>query len=234
MATAVASGAVADLLSELPNLDPDDVKAALQRGAYDIPGDRTATGAGGLDLSGAKAAVQQMSEDRQAWSGRSVAGAYDRLASAWRRGSRSDATTAWLQLPIELRTQVAAAWATSVAANTDATDEQATRARTWAQDSDLGAGWLARTWAARTWAGEDWAARTWAARTWATDDWAARTWAARTWAARTWAARTWAAEDWAARTWAARTWAADDWSARTWSARTWSARTWAFADWDTS
>ena len=234
MATAAASGAVADLLSELPNLDPDDVKAALLRGAYDIPGGRTATGAGGLDLEGAKGAVQQMSENRQAWSGRSVAGAYDRFANAWRKGSLSDATTAWLQLPVGLRAQVAAAWATSVAGNTDATDEQATRARTWAQDSDLGAGWLARTWAARTWGGEDWAASTWAARTWAADDWAARTWAARTWAARTWAARTWAADDWAARTWAARTWAADDWSARTWSARTWSARTWAFADWDTS
>jgi serine protease AprX len=239
MATAVASGAVADLLSELPNLDPDDVKAALMQGAYDIPGDRTATGAGGLDLGGAKTAVQQVSQDRQAWSGRSVAGAYDRFANAWRRGARSDATTAWLQLPVALRAQVAAAWATSVAGNTDATDEQSTQARAWAQDSDLGAGWLARTWAARTWAGEDWAARTWAARTWASDDWAARTWAARTWAARTWAARTWAArtwagDDWAARTWAARTWAADDWSARTWSARTWAARTWAFAEWDTS
>jgi serine protease AprX len=234
MATAVASGAVAGLLSELPNLDPDDVKGALMQGAYDIPGDRTATGAGGLDVRGAKAAVQQLSQDRQAWSGRTVAGAYDRFANAWRRGSRNEATTAWLQLPLGLRTQVAAAWATSVAGNTDATDEQAVQARTWAQDGDLGGGWLARTWAARTWAGDDWAARTWAARTWATDDWAARTWAARTWAARTWAARTWAGDDWAARTWAARTWAADDWSARTWAARTWAARTWAFADWDTS
>jgi serine protease AprX len=244
MATAIASGTVAGLLSELPNLDPDDVKGALMRGAYEITGDRTATGAGGLDLRGATAAVEQMSQDRQQWSGRTVAAVYDRFATAWRNGSRSDATAAWLQLPLGLRAQVAAAWATSVAGSSDATDEQAVRARAWAQDGELGADWVARTWAARTWAArtwaaDDWAARTWAARTWASDNWAARTWAARTWAAddwaaRTWAARTWSGDDWAARTWAARTWAADDWAARTWAARTWSARTWAFAEWDTS
>jgi serine protease AprX len=201
MATAAASGEVAGLLSELPDLDPDDVKAALMQGAYDVPGDRTASGAGGLDVVGAKAAAEQLSHDRQHWSGRAVTAAYDRFATAWRNGSRSEATTAWLQLPVELRAQVATAWATAVAGNDDATDAQVARARAWARDDDLGAGWVARTWAARTWAGDDWAARTWAARTWA-----ARTWAARTWAARTWAARTWAADDWAARTWAFAGW----------------------------
>ena len=201
-----------------------------------MAGDSTATGAGGIDLVGAQAAAQQMSQDRQQWSSRAVAASYNRFATAWGNGSQRDATAAWVQLPASLRAQVATAWATSVAANNDATDEQASQARAWAEDSDLGASWLARTWAARTWAGDDWAARTWAARTWAADDWAARTWAARTWAARTWAARTWAArtwaaDDWSARTWAARTWAADDWSARTWAARSWAARSWAFAEW---
>ena len=239
MAAAVASGEVAGLLSVLPDLDPDDVKAALMNGAYDVAGDRTATGAGGIDVVAAQAAAQQLSQDRQQWSSRSVVASYNKFASAWDNGSQRDATAAWVQLPASLRAQVAKAWANSVAANNDSTDAQVFQARTWAQDTDLGANWLARTWAARTWAGDDWAARTWAARTWAYDDWAARTWAARTWAARTWAARTWAArtwagDDWAARTWAARTWAADDWSARTWAARTWAARTWAVADWGTS
>jgi serine protease AprX len=234
MAAAVASGEVAGLLSVLPDLDPDDVKGALMQGAYDVAGDSTATGAGGVDLVGAQAAAQQMSRDRAQWSSRSVTASYNKFAAAWGNGSQRDATAAWVQLPVSLRAQVAKAWANSVAANDDSTDAQVFQARTWASDNDLGANWLARTWAARTWAGDDWAARTWAARTWASDDWAARTWAARTWAARTWAARTWAGDDWAARTWAARTWAADDWSARTWAARTWAARTWAFADWGTS
>jgi serine protease AprX len=228
MASAVAAGQVAGLLSVLPDLDPDDVKAALTSGANDLPGDVTATGAGGVDLVGAKAAAQRLSQDRQQWSGRNVGAAYNRFAAAWGNGSQSDATAAWLQLPLSLRAQVAKAWGNAVAANIDATDAQVFQARTWANATDLGANWLARTWAARTWAGDNWAARTWAARTWATDNWAARTWAARTWAA-----RTWAGDDWSARTWAARTWAADDWSARTWAARTWAARTWAFADWGT-
>ena len=72
MAAAVASGEVAGLLSVLPDLDPDDVKAALMNGAYDVAGDRTATGAGGIDVVAAQAAAQQLSQDRQQWSSRSV------------------------------------------------------------------------------------------------------------------------------------------------------------------
>jgi hypothetical protein len=108
MATAIASGNVAGLLSELPDLDPDDVKSALTQGAYDIPGGRTSAGAGGLDLVGAMAAAEQSSQDRRQWSGKTVAAAYGRLANAWRNGSRSDAAAAWLQLPVGLRGQIAA------------------------------------------------------------------------------------------------------------------------------
>jgi serine protease AprX len=219
MATAFVSGAVAGLLSALPDLDPEDVKDALTQGAYDVAGDSTATGAGGLDLVGAKAAAQQLTQDHAPWAGRDVAAAYDRFAAAWRNGSRSAAITAWLQLPASLRARIASDWATSVAGDEGADYEHVNLARVWAQDRDLGANWLARTWSARTWS----------ARTWSSDVWLARTWSARTWSARTWSARTWSSDDWAARTWSARTW-----SARTWSARTWSARTWSVEDWGTS
>ena len=59
MATAVASGNVAGLLSELPDLDPNDVKDALTEGAYSVAGGRTASGAGAIDLDAAKSAAEQ-------------------------------------------------------------------------------------------------------------------------------------------------------------------------------
>jgi serine protease AprX len=219
MATAIASGDIAGLLSALPDLAPNDVKAAITDGAYAVAGDRTATGAGGLDVAGAALAARQTSQDNSAWAGKDVAAAYDRFAAAWKNGSRGEATAAWVQLPLSLRARVANDWATSVAGDAGVDYTNVDLARAWARDRDLGAAWLARTWSARTWS----------ARTWSSDDWLARTWSARTWSARTWSARTWSADDWSARTWSARTW-----SARTWSARTWSARTWSVVGWGAS
>jgi serine protease AprX len=218
MAAAVASAAVARLLSVQPDLQPDDVKQALAEGAYDLPGDRTATGAGGLDLSGARAAAQQLTRDQQKWAGKDVSAAMERFAAAWQKGSKSEALAAWSQLPVGLRARAAAAWATAVAGDAEADDEQVAQARRWARDKDLGVGWLARTWSARSWSDVDWAARSWSARTWS---------------ARTWSARSWSARSWSARSWSARSWSARSWSARSWSARSWSARSWSVAGWGT-
>jgi serine protease AprX len=171
MATAVASGDVAGLLSVLPDLDPDGVKDALTQGAYALPGDRTATGAGGIDLVGAKAAAAQMSQDNTQWAGKDVPAAYDRFAAAWQNGSRSAAMAAWVQLPVSLRARIANDWATSVAGDDAADYEHVNLARTWAHDGDLGAGWLARTWSARTWSARTWSSDVWLARTWSVEDW---------------------------------------------------------------
>ncbi|MGZ4590911.1 MAG: S8 family serine peptidase, partial [Actinomycetes bacterium] len=60
MATAATSGAVAALLSAEADLLPDQVKAALTASAYRLPGDRSAAGAGGVDLAAAPAAADRV------------------------------------------------------------------------------------------------------------------------------------------------------------------------------
>jgi serine protease AprX len=224
MATAVASGDIAGLLSVLPDLDPDDVKDALTQGAYAVPGDRTATGAGAIDLVAAKAAAQRMTQDHAQWAGKDVSAAYDRFAAAWQSGSRSAAMTAWLQLPASLRARVADAWASSVSDDGLADENQAATAHRWASDSDLGAAWLSRSWASRSWATLDWASRSWASRSWAS-----RSWASRSWASRSWASRSWADDDWASRSWASRSWASRSWASRSWASRSWAADDWGTA-----
>ncbi|MGZ4638303.1 MAG: S8 family serine peptidase [Actinomycetes bacterium] len=205
MATAVTSGTVAAVLSELPDLDPDDVKDALAQGAYAVAGDRTATGAGGLDLAGAEAAAERIGLEQHLWSSPAVQAAYERFATAWRTGSRSEALTAWLALPVALRGRIAAAWAAAVAGDGLAGDDDAATARSWAAQ-DLGATWLSRSWASRSWASRSWASRSWASRSWASRSWASRSWASRSWASRSWASRSWASRSWASRIWAADAW----------------------------
>jgi serine protease AprX len=224
MATAMASGDVAGLLSELPDLDPNDVKDALTSSAYAVPGGVTAAGAGGLDQVAAKAAASQLRHDHAQWADRDVAAAYSRFAAAWQNGSRGTAMTAWLQLPVSLRARVAEAWASSVATDGLADENQAATAHRWAADRDLGAGWLSRSWASRSWATLDWASRSWASRSWAS-----RSWASRSWASRSWASRSWAADDWASRSWASRSWASRSWASRSWASRSWAADDWGSA-----
>ncbi|WP_019877854.1 S8 family serine peptidase [Sporichthya polymorpha] len=72
-------------------------------------------------------------------------------------------------------------------------------------------------WNGGTWNGSTWAGRTWAGRTWASTEWLGRTWAGRTWAGRTWADGSWNGRTWAGGTWNGRTWAGVSWAGRTWA-----------------
>jgi serine protease AprX len=176
MATAATSGAVAALLSAETNLLPDQVKAALTASAYRLPGDRSATGAGGVDLAAAPAAADRVVADEAAWSTNDVSKAWKKFAKAWDKGRYDDAQDAWLALPASLRARAAAAWATAVAADGLVGEDEVARARAWAQDKNLGQAWLARTWSARTWSQADWTARTWSARTWSARTWSVSGW----------------------------------------------------------
>jgi serine protease AprX len=205
MSTALTSGAVANLLAALPDLDPDDVKLALAQSAYAVPGGLTAAGSGGLEPAAAAAAGRRILAEQAASSSEAVATAYEQFPAAWRSGSQAEATAAWLQLPLSLRRELA---------------------RDWAGSGDLGAGWLSRSWASRSWAADDWVSRSWASRSWASRSWASRSWASRSWASRSWAADDWASRSWVSRSWASRSWAADDWASRSWASRSWAASAW--------
>ena len=67
-AAAVVTGLAARLLSEHPDLSPDQLKALLTAGAVDLPDPRHADGAGRVDLAGSLAApVPDAESVRQTW-----------------------------------------------------------------------------------------------------------------------------------------------------------------------
>jgi serine protease AprX len=74
-----------------------------------------------------------------------------------------------------------------------------------------------KAWTGGTWNGSAWTGRSWAGRSWASTEWLGRTWAGRTWAGRTWADGSWNGRTWANGTWNGRTWAGVEWSGRTWA-----------------
>jgi serine protease AprX len=165
---AVVSGAAALMLSQRPQLTPDQVRDALRKSARSLDGvSHDAQGAGALDLSAARDVVAQMKPGRSAGhkdSNRSLTknqqnnGRWSRADDAW-EGSLADG----------------AYW----------------DGATWA-----GATWAGATWAGATWASDDWDGATWAGATWAGATWAGATWAGATWDGATWADRDWSSAGW--------------------------------------
>ena len=227
-ATAETAGAAAAVLSRRAHLTPDQVKSVLTRSAYDAPAlsDRTAAGAGGLDVAAAletkpkndKRAGDPIPGDPEVWAA---------LVSALVAGDEAAAASSWSQLSPAARSWAASSWSALDAAT------QAWMAGNWAGRNWAGSAgeWAMRNWAAGNWAARSWAASSWSAGNWAAGNWAAGNWAASSWSAEAWIASSWSAGNWAAGNWAAGNWAAGNWAAGNWAASSWSAGNWAAGNW---
>jgi serine protease AprX len=227
MSAAVASGAVADLLSARPTLSPDQVKRLLTATAYSGAGltDPMAAGSGGLDLGAALSApaasaagvgrVHAGPGGQPGGPSESDAAGWATFAAAWQQGDFAGTARAWAGLSSATQTWAARAWAVMLWSDASLSADPTVLARAWSARAWAG-DFAARAWSARAWSGDDWLARAWSARAWSTDDWAARAWSARAWSA-----RAWSANDWAARAWSVSTWANDDWAASSWLGDAW-------------
>jgi serine protease AprX len=164
---AVVSGAAALMLSQRPQLTPDQVRAVLQQSARTLGPSvsHDAQGAGALDLSSAQDVAAQVAPGP-------AARPQDAYLS-WRKNGGSAATSGrggdWDGNPAFGAYWTGVRW----------------RGATWARDTGAsangGSGLDSATWAGATWAGATWAGATWAGATWAGATWAGATWASVGW-----------------------------------------------------
>jgi serine protease AprX len=165
---AVVSGAAALMLSQRPQLTPDQVRDALRKSARSLDGaSHDAQGAGAIDLSAAQNLVAHMRPGRSA--------GHDDSYRSWgknhqRNGRWSRADDDW--------------------------DGDLADGAYWDGTKWSGATWAGATWAGATWASDDWDGATWAGATWAGATWAGATWAGATWADADWADADWASAGW--------------------------------------
>jgi serine protease AprX len=189
-AAAVVSGATALLLSQRPNLSPDQVKYLLKSTAVRLPNaDLDAQGAGLINLKAAKesltplaALVQQLFP---------IATGLGALEGA--RGS-VHVTDGEAVLSGELDI-FGATFDTSV----------------WALSSLAGNAWSGGAWNGNTWSGNTWAGNTWSGNTWAGNTWSGNTWSGNTWSGNTWSGNTWSGNTWSGNTWAGISWSSASW-----------------------
>jgi serine protease AprX len=136
-ATAIVSGAVADLLSARPNLTPDRVKRLLKRFATGIAGGSNY----GVVLTG------EQDIFGNPWNASRVAQA-EESGTVWADGNFNGAT--WSGATWSGATWSGATWSGA----------------TWSGATWSGATWSGATWSGATWSGATWSGSTWSSGEW--------------------------------------------------------------------
>jgi serine protease AprX len=194
-AAAVVSGAAALLLSQRPNLSPDQVKHLLKSTAVRLPyADLQGQGAGLINLKAAKEAFTPLAALVQQLFVTSTG-----LGTLEGARGGVHVTDGDVMLTGELDI-FGATFDTSV----------------WAVSSLTGNTWSGGVWNGNTWSGNTWSGNTWSGNTWSGNTWSGNTWSGNTWSGNTWSGNTWSGNTWSGNTWSGNTWAGAAWSSALW------------------
>jgi serine protease AprX len=188
-AAAVVSGAAALLISQRPELTPDQVKALLTGSASAIPGATTAQqGAGLVNLAKAKDTATPVAA-KQSFAVSTGLGSLElsRGSVHVKVGGR------------EVRGEVDIRGRSFNASNV-------------AAGLRNGTNWHGVTWSGVTWSGVTWSGVTWSGVTWSGVTWSGVTWSGVTWSGVTWSGVTWSGVTWSGVTWSGVTWSGVTWS----------------------
>ena len=160
-AAAVASGAVARLLAQRPQLDPDQAKALLRATARPLAGaDASVQGTGLIDVSAAASATVP-------------ADARQRHQRA--NGSGHARGAVGVPLAVEDPEAEASRWTAS----------------RWTASRWTASRWTASRWTASRWTASRWTASRWTASRWTASRWTASRWTASRWTADGWSTAGW-------------------------------------------
>jgi serine protease AprX len=227
-ATAVVSGAAALLLSQRPDLTPDQVKAILTSSASDLPAaDDRAQGAGLIDVQ--KALQTPTPDVHQTWPSSDGSGSLE-AARGSAHVTDPDGNVLQGEVDVQGTTWSGTTWSgtTWSGGQWNGTTWSGT---TWSNDAWDGTTWSGTTWSGTTWSGTTWSGTTWSGTTWSNDAWDGTTWSGTTWSGTTWSDTTWSGTTWSGTTWSGTTWSGTTWSNDAWDGTTWSGTTWSGTTW---
>jgi serine protease AprX len=226
-ASAVVSGAIANLLQAFPSLTPDQVKYALTASADPVrDGDVDAVGAGMIDLDEAfdlaghivKANARGATLKAAAVQSFAAANGQGRLDAA--RGS---------ELPLD-------ADGTEISGEFDIQGIPWNAPAWWQASTSLTA-WSGGQWMGTTWTGDDWAddaglsSARWSSARWSSARWSSADWSSARWSSARWSSARWSSARWSSARWSDADWDSARWSSARWSSARWSSARWSSARW---
>jgi serine protease AprX len=178
------SGAAALLISQRPDLTPDQVKALLMRTAQKVPhASGEAQGSGLIDLAAASTAPVP-ADATQHFKVATGLGSLEASRGSVHVSINGRRVTG--EVDIRGRAFNAAAVAAGIKTRTN-----------WSGLTWSGLTWSGLTWSGLTWSGLTWSGLTWSGLTWSGLTWSGLTWSGLTWSGLTWSGLTWSGADWA-------------------------------------
>jgi serine protease AprX len=181
-AAAVVSGAAALLLSQRPNLTPDQVKALLDTNTHQMYGPTALKGSGELNLAAVLNAPTP--NVTQTWPTSNGTGSLE--------ASRGDAHVVdgnGNQLTGEQ----------DIFGNTvDTTALAAAEANGTAWNGGIfnGGSWSGASWSGASWSGASWSGASWSGASWSGASWSGASWSGASWSGASWSGASWSDYDW--------------------------------------
>lgn len=237
-ATALVSGAVADLLSQRPNLNPDQVKALLTNTARSLP--KTSpkyAGSGLISMSDALTSRAPWAPLAQQWWPQSDgSGSLEAARGSAHVAAGDNALTgeqdifgqpynANRQGRLEEREN---AW------NDGVWNSNSWAGSNWASNSWAGSNWASNSWGGSNWASSSWTGVNWSGVNWSSNSWAGSNWASNSWAGVNWSSSSWGSSSWGSSSWNSSSWASSSWTSSSWASSSWASSSWASSSWASS
>jgi subtilisin family serine protease len=227
-ATAVVSGAAALLLSQRPDLTPDQVKAILMGSAQHLTGATAAQqGSGLIDLAAAMNAptpnaVQNYPRSTGNGSLEAARGSVHVEVEGQTVTGEVDVTGTNIdQSSAETITQDVAATnedaATADATSTDAATEPAPADSPAADPALSGVSWSGVSWSGVSWSGVSWSGVSWSGVSWSGVSWSGVSWSGVSWSGVSWSGVSWSGVSWSGVSWSGVSWSGVRRSGKDWA-----------------
>jgi serine protease AprX len=220
---AVVAGAAALLLSQRPNLTPDQVKWLLAKTASNLPNaDAVGQGAGQIDL---KITISTNTPTyTQTWprstglgdldasrgtvrivdpQGTPISGEVDIFGNSWSGNSWSG--NSWS----------GNSWSGGL----------------WNGNSWSGNSWSGNSWSGNSWSGNSWSGNSWSGVSWSGNSWSGNSWSGNSWSGNSWSGNSWSGNSWSGNSWSGVSWSGNSWSGNSWSGNSWSGNSWSGSSW---
>jgi Subtilase family len=232
-AAAVTSGAAALLLSQRPDLTPDQVKEILTSSARSLPGaNANAQGNGLLNLRNAYSAPTPECTECQNFATSDGLGSLeaargslhvtqDTVAGDFIDGPKPGAKHQYILTGEQ--DIFGAPW-----------DGNSWSGNTWSGNSWSGGMWNGNSWSGNSWSGNSWSGNTWSGNSWSGNTWSGNSWSGNSWSGNSWSGNSWSGNSWSGNTWSGNSWSGNSWSGNTWSGNSWSGNSWSGNSWSSA
>jgi serine protease AprX len=231
-AAAVTSGAAALLLSQRPDLTPDQVKEILTSSATALPGaNKLAQGSGLINLKDALSTPTPDCTECQHFDTSDGTGSLEAARGSLHVSEKATAGGGDYIDGLKPRLSPESVLTGEQDIFGHPWDGNSWSGNSWSGNSWSGGNWNGNSWSGNSWSGNSWSGDTWSGNSWSGDTWLGNSWSGNSWSGNSWSGNSWSGNSWSGNSWSGNSWSGNSWSGNSWSGNSWSGNSWSGNSW---